>query len=238
MSFYEGNALLDYVSKEGESNFIVPSSGIWHLVYSDDHYRPIWQFHVADLRRSSIGKLLGLPRFPGINGLDLAFDSAGKFSAREWPEEKWREFNSESLYEYFYGLGLVTAKNITTKRFNSASSSVYHIWQMNNKFIGGVTDIDLYRIDENRDVVELFEIKRSKISLEMWRPYVEDRGGYEILHNLAKMCNVDLTILYYEFDREKEIENINEIQIFKKLDGFRFEKGAKISSKELIKAPI
>lgn len=234
MVFYEGNALLDFLRSKAEETFLVPSKGTWHLVYSDEFYSPIWQFHVVDLDKADIDRVTELPDLPGIKGLDLVFDESGIFSVRDWTQQTWQEFDSDSLYEHFLALGLVTERNVKTKEFNSSSSSSYHNWQMNQRFLGGVTDIDLFRMDNFHTITEIFEIKRSKIALEDWRPYSADRGGYEILHQISKVCGIDFTILYYEFDPKKQLENFQTLQVFEKLDGFRFNKGAKINLDQLI----
>lgn len=226
---------MNYLSSDLSNSFFVPPTGTWHLIYSNSDYKPLWQFHVVDLDKANMINEIRLPRFEGINGLDLQFNADEEFYIRNWSENSWKEFSRNSLYEYFLDLGLVIEKNVTTKKFNSASSSIYHNWQMTNRFVGGVTDIDLYRFDRQNNINELFEIKRSRISIDKWEPYSADKGGYEILYQVAKTCGIDFTILYYEFNPTKNIEKFHEIQVFTKLEGFNFIKKERISIDRLIK---
>jgi hypothetical protein len=234
LEFYQDNALIRFLRSESSKNFLVPEIGTWHLIYGDEENNPIWQFHVLDLSSIAKNSLWQIPKFNLINGIDLFVHDAEHFELKRWSDGNTRHFNSDSLFEYYLELNLVKRKNVRTKRFNKASSSVYHEWQMNQLFIGGVTDIDLYRMDDSGNIVELIEIKRSRISLNEWSPFISDKGGYEILQNLALKLGISFTTIYYEFDPRRGLENIDRLQIFKKGIGFHFQKLGVVNLKDFV----
>jgi DNA-directed RNA polymerase alpha subunit len=143
-------------------------------------------------------------------------------------------FNGISLYEEYLKKNLVLDGSYKGKPFNSKASSSYHIWQSKQRFTGGITDIDLLRLDNKNNPIELFEIKRSKIAIDSWKPYYNDRGGYEILSTFCKIENLDFSIVYYHYSTEELIEDITKLMVMRKLEGFNFKKLGTYNLKEFI----
>lgn len=234
MSYYRGNGLLEDLRVAYPEIFVVPPVGSWHLIYSDDNLIPLRQFHVYDLSKQDNLSSSYLPKIDGIDGLTLSFDNQNRFYVGVWDASEQLEFDEKSLVEYFIGIGLITQRNFQAKAFNKSSSSKYHDLQMKHKFVGGVTDIDLYRKDSLGQIIEIIEVKRSKLNLHAWNPFFADKGGYEILANLAKQINVEFSTIYYEYSPEEGVEDFNQLMVFKKESGFKFRKVGPISLDDFI----
>ena len=220
--YYSSNLFLQKLHSLYPQTFRVPTKGTWHLIYSDCDYGAKWQFHVLDLDLAGFLDIHQLPRLPSLPGLDLWFSNDGFFSVREWDSDKILRLNSESLFEFFFELGLVLESGVKSKEFNVASSSRYHEWQSQQLFTGGITDIDLFRLNDSGHIVEIVEVKRSRVPLSRWSPYPADRGGYEILHKLSKKLSFRFSVVYYQFDPPRQYENIDLLKIFRKENGFKF----------------
>lgn len=134
--------------------------------------------------------------------------------------------------------GLVVSRDYRGKPFNSKASSVYHTWQSKHRFIGGITDIDVTRLGFDGKPVEVIEVKRSRISLEKWAPYFNDKGGYEILSKFCKNENLDFTVAYYHFSPNESIEDYENILILKKLDLSSFRSLAPLELMSLLRGNI
>lgn len=82
------------------------------------------------------------------------------------------------------------------KSKNDSLSSAFHIWQRECLRIGIFADIDLTRMHHNK-VVELIELKRSRIGFHKWNPYNADINNFAILSNFCHMLGgVDFHIVF------------------------------------------
>ena len=217
MTFYRSNALLEKLSKV--DTFFVPKEESWQLIYSDKNYNPILQLNVAVGDES---KISNFPRLFENDGGNLVVTGPDSFELQWWHKGNYECFNGKSLYDEYFKRSLVIESGITVKPFNKYSSSYYHDWQSKQKFTGGVTDVDALRLDNNGKVIEIMEIKRSRIPVKRWRPYSADRGGYEILSNLAELIGCKFTTIYYHFDPSISIENTDDLLFLDVKKNFNF----------------
>ena len=235
MSFYTGNKLLETISTYKE--FQVLPTGIWNVIYADSSHKPFANFIIynsKELYESNKGMFKGFQT--PLRG-ELVVLGRSRFALKWSHEANFRVLSDDDLFnEYFYKGLIVKKDNFHAKPFNSSASSFYHLWQSKHSFVGGITDVDLVRFSQNQKVAEILEIKRSKIDIGKWAPYSNDKGGYEILGNLARIEELKFTIVYYHFDPTRGIEDIDNLLILRKLEGFKFHKIGLIKLEEFINA--
>ncbi len=90
------------------------------------------------------------------------------------------------------------SKGAAVKQINKQSSSSYHDWQ--RMALGGsitVSDLDLFRLDGDGNVIEVIEIKRSRVALNRWKPYAQDYDNFRLLGRFVAASGVPLTISYH-----------------------------------------
>ena len=222
MQFYSGNRLLDQL--KNQSNFMVPPAGTWSLLYADRHNQPLINLVVHNSAETFAKYKNGLPKFRNILCGTLIVMGPDTFSLKWDTEEKHKIHSGESLFLEFKFKNLVVSQNYKGKPFNSRASSFYHVWQSKQKFVGGVVDIDLIRVNNSNFPVELIEIKRSRITIDSWLPYSNDKGGYEILDRFCEKQKLQFSIIYYHFDPRINIENIDNLLVLKKIGEFKFKR--------------
>ncbi len=231
-NYYRGNLLLDSLATY--PFFFVPSAGTWIVVYADTNHNPSLVLNVYENEGIFDNKPTKNNCFKEIPVGELIIKSDSSFAIRWRNHNKFRVVNSDELYSEFHNKNLVLSRNYVGKPFNSKASSAYHIWQSRTKFVGGITDVDLLRLDESGKPVEIIEIKRSRINPNSWKPYYQDKGGYEILENLCKKLSLNFSIIYYHFDPHMRIEDIQRLTLFRKKEGFSFVKVGSLSLDEFI----
>jgi len=220
MEFYKGNKLLNELRLN--SNFISQPNGVWSLLYADSFNRPILNLRVYESESIFMKYRDYFPQFKSVDSSDLIIHGQDSFKLKWSDSNNFGFFSGDSLYEEYLKKDLVLDGTYRGKPFNSKASSFYHIWQSKQRFTGGITDIDLLRLDKKNNPKELFEIKRSKIAIDSWKPYHNDKGGYEILAAFCKIENLDFTIVYYHYSTEELIEDITRLMVMRKLEGFNF----------------
>ena len=90
------------------------------------------------------------------------------------------------------------------KELNRYTSNEFHDWQRTNlpsRFV--IQDIDTWALvvsdsEKNYEPICLIELKRSYIEPEQWKPFLADKRSYLAIHNLAKLANLPLYIIYFK----------------------------------------
>lgn len=221
-NYYRGNLLLDYLS--ANQLFFVPANGTWIILYADTNDNALLMLRVYDNQNLFETKRISTRWFEDIPFGEIVIKESNSFAIRWQFQQKFQMVTQDELYLEFQKRNLVLSKSYLGKPFNSKASSRYHIWQSQNKFVGGITDIDLLRLDAVGNPIEIIEIKRSRISPEIWKPYFQDRGGYEILEKFCEKFSLEFSIIYYHFDPKNRIEDIQNLTLFRKKKGFNFER--------------
>jgi len=228
--YYRGNKLLESLSRA--DNFRVPLEGSWNLIYANESNIPHLHLEVYDnfqiFNQTSTWEL----RLSSLLRSTLVIGKEDEFYLRNSEKADFEIYGSEELFDYFSNSGLIVHGNYQGKPFNSKASSRYHVWQSKQRFIGGITDIDLIRLDSNNKPSEIIEIKRSRIPIDRWHPYLNDKGGYEILEELCRMEKIDLSIIYYHYDPASQIENCDQILVLKKVGPWNFKRIGVFSMQE------
>ena len=113
------------------------------------------------------------------------------------------EINLTGLRRWFAGSGLPVNDSAPAKSINRQASSAYHDWQRAHLGTIKVTDIDLLRMDRTTDRIEaIYELKRSYIGLDQWKPFPDDFTNFNIASGLATAVGARFRIVYNVFHRE------------------------------------
>ena len=104
----------------------------------------------------------------------------------------------------------------TGKAINSHTSNEFHRFQRRALRMR-LTDIDAWHCvcangEESRPVA-LYELKRSFIAVEAWRPFADDWQAYAALLGLARRADVPLFVVY--FRKGIEIEDDTPMAVFR-----------------------
>jgi hypothetical protein len=232
MQFYSGNKLLDRL--KDQSFFIVPPAGTWSVIYADENNQPLMNLVVHNSAVAYENNKNILPTTSNILSGTLIVIGPDTFWLKWDMDKKHKLYTGDSLFLEFKSKNLVLSQNYQGKPFNSKASSYYHLWQSKQRFVGGIVDIDLFRLNKSNLPVELIEIKRSRIAINTWQPYLNDKGGYEILERFCIQQKLQFSIIYYHYDPKNEIEDIDQLLIFKKTGEFKFNNMGIFSLKSFI----
>ena len=117
--------------------------------------------------------------------------------------------NLQDLIDLFNRLGIKAYREEQSpeKDENDSLSSGFHKWQREHLNIGIFSDIDLVRIC-NEEVVAIYELKRSYISMEEWRPYLDDINDYIMLIRFCEVANIPFSVVFVFQANEKQYADI------------------------------
>ena len=234
MQFYSGNKFLDHLKEQ--SMFIVPPTGTWSVIYADGNNQPLMNLVVHNSAEAFEKNKNSLPKTSKILCGTLIVIGPDTFWLKWDTDKKQKLHTGDSLFLEFKSKNLVLSQSYQGKPFNSKASSYYHLWQSKQKFVGGIVDIDLIRLDKSNLPIELIEVKRSRIAIDTWQPYLNDKGGYEILERFCIQQKLQFSIIYYHYDPKNEIEDIEQLLVFKKTGEFKFMKIGVFSLKSFMKS--
>jgi len=230
--YYRGNRLLEHLSRN--TLFFVPVNGTWIVLYADTYNNPALILYIYDKVSLFEENRISQKWFDNIPCGEIIIIGENKFAIKWQHEKSFQSLDSAELYHEFQKRNLVLSNTYSGKPFNSKASSRYHIWQSRTQFVGGITDIDLIRLDGDGRPIEIIEIKRSRISSDTWKPYFQDKGGYEILQKFCEKFSLDFSIIYYHFDPRFGIEDIQNLTLFRKKEGFNFERIAALTIDDFV----
>ena len=223
---YTGNAIYDYVSKKN-LNFYYFVESNWTLIYGNSESVPkmlVFAQKVDDiskectaLERKEAGKAYSISRELNLPFVYVRF-MGNSSHVSIWDEAfgKWKTITYTELRNVYEKYGVVRP-GTPRKAINQYSSSPYHDWQRSN--LGKVTVSDIDLIKNNDDKIEIIELKRSKISLERWKPYENDFPNFALLINTVVASGKDIPFkLYYNLmyngERGQRMEDISKIKAF------------------------
>lgn len=232
MIYYEGNELYRYIREKNLINFKFFSGNIWQLVYGDIKSNPVLLVLAIGLPDTDKSIILTPEILDAWNLMKTISEKSKtplllvQFS-NDLDEienvnvstdgKSFRKMTMVEVTELFHNYGLPTSNTPTRKAKNDKESSVYHSWQRQN--LGRdltVSDIDLWKLDEFGNVTTIFELKRSKISIERWQPYKEDYKNFILLIKICKLSGNEFKIAYnYMSPNAPRVEEISRIKVFR-----------------------
>lgn len=236
MEYYTGNAVYDYLWNNAEKgSFFFTSRDKWVMVYGGPDARPLLLTVVTEgellikLTMEEITILKLVRRLARLAELPLSFirfRPDRKFERAVYLEETpyMREKGvrgdlglilPEQLKERFRWFGVPVRSGGASKKINDRASSPYHEWQRAN--LGSdlvASDIDLFRFQDGR-ISGILELKRSRIPLQDWTPYENDRNNYALLWALAERAGI-LFHAVYNYRREQPfLDDVRRLKIFR-----------------------
>ena len=224
VDFYRENAVLAQLKlmSESLSDTWIPSVGEWFLIYGDENYKPRFSCYVKESRVVSSSILeKEINKLKLIDHFDITIKNSDKFEVSINNDESI-ELNGQSLIEMYLRKSLITQGQPQWKGINKSSSSHYHLLQQKMNLLGGVTDIDLLKINRGKKN-SFIELKRSYIDPEKWLPFKADAGGYKLLSEFAKINDGDVLVAYWKRQTNPWHEDLNKIKILRyEQEGFRF----------------
>jgi len=231
--YYQSNALYDYLKRRNITKFEFTSKNLWQLVYGDSRANPKLLVVVSGVKareiyaepsaeeRKACKRLKQLSSLTKVPMLFIRFTVDRDVENVYIYNNKNKNFTvmtMDKLAQLYKEFGLPVRKGSTSKYLNDKASSAYHKWQRNS--LGkdlSVTDIDLMKIDLTKDaIIEIYELKRSYISLSKWEPYEDDYKNFRLLGNLLSGTGIPLKIVYNVRKTKPNLnDDISKLKIFK-----------------------
>lgn len=224
---YSGNAIYKYVHDEG-LDYYYSAEYTWMLVYGNAASIPkifVFVSKVGDIRQSysteeknDANKAFSIAKYLKLPFLFVRFMvNSEAVVIWEGNIRKWRKLSYSQLRDLYERYGVVepgTAK----KRVNQYLSSPYHDWQRRNLGRITVSDFDLMKYVDG-EVQEIIELKRSKISPDVWKPYTKDYPNFALLINtiVGSGKRIPLTLFYNLMragQRGMREEDISRIKVY------------------------
>lgn len=138
-----------------------------------------------------------------VDGEDNSFNERDLMVGRYVPGENTDVEYVKSDIQYFVnnltqcGIPASLENRSPQKEKNDKLSSDFHLWQRECLRVGIFTDIDMIRYDkENREILRIYELKRSKESFEEWKPYYKEIFNYRILANFCELLSIQFYIVF------------------------------------------
>ena len=225
MPYYTGNAIYNYINEKCLDYFFCTKDS-WTLIYGDANSNPKLLAFVSevddlssDISVLEIKQSENAEKIADNLNLPFIFIRFQKKSDNLFVSLNGKQgiINYQKLKELFIEFG-VSNNGTPSKPVNQYSSSPYHDWQRNNLGKITVSDLDLVKFEQD-EVVEIIELKRSKISLEKWFPYEDDYPNFQLIINSILNSNkiINFRIYYNLFTNDgsgSRVEDISLIKVF------------------------
>jgi len=225
MRYYRTNAIYKSINEQNLGIFLAPKGNSWFLVYGDSSCAPkvivfVYGSSIScdfDYLERAKNGLSYLSLQQGIPFVTLSFDDSIEevTSVTLVDGERAGEIPLNDLKTYFSKLGLSVKSGLCKKAINDARSSAYHGWQRENLGSIVVADIDLIRLGEDSNPIEIIELKRSYIPLSQWTPFRADYANFNLLSNLTIKNTCFFIILYNLRTKSPWFDDPSSVTLFK-----------------------
>lgn len=230
MSYYKSNALYEALQAAGASHFKFVVGDAWQLVYGNNQCTPLLLVFAKGVESTQLNSQLPDEDLEAVKLFRYCSEKAGlplsviKFpvDSEEVTEVRFTtgtEFESVSMQDLssrYAAYGLPVSDTPTAKYLNDKTSSAYHKWQRSS--LGRdltVSDIDLWKLDNNGKPQIILELKRSFYSLDKWEPYRDDYKNFKLLSNLCNAAGINFMIAYnIRVTKPKFKDDPSEIALF------------------------
>lgn len=230
--YYRTNAMYEYIEKNKLRGYTLAKENIWLMVYGDPESIPRLLLVISAVPEERYENMDITPRERGV--MELAARFAGETGleyrvvryCRDWPLDKvqYMEYPSRhaviginALKQLFERNGVkgdpLPGGDETSKELNDRAASAFHIWQREN--LGNITasDIDLIAW-KNRKPARIYELKRSYIVLEEWKPFARDFANFRLIARFAKKIGADFQIVYNRRTKNPYFDDIRRLKRF------------------------
>lgn len=230
--YYRTNALYNYIREKDIRKFEYCSGDLWQVVYGNSYCEPKLLVVISGVNASDINlpisveeekafrKILDIANQSNIPSMFIRFtvdqdmESVYKYTEKN----EFQQISLEKLKDIYSKYDLPINNSQTGKYLNDRTSSAYHNWQRDS--LGRnlkVSDIDMVKVDlNNNSILEVYELKRSKICLKDWKPYKDDYNNFKLLSNLFNKCveNIPFKIVYNYRCSDPWKDDISRLKIF------------------------
>lgn len=231
MEYYKSNALYEYINAKKLLQFRFVVGNAWQLVYGDNKCRPLVLIFAVGVPMAQIDNLPDQNERDAFNLLNIvavkssipiryvrfAYDLTEvedvRVSDGSFTYSSLRMLELSSLFASF---GLPVSDTKTAKYLNDKTSSAYHKWQRSS--LGAaltVSDIDLWRLSRTGNPETVYELKRSYIELNKWKPYTDDYRNFMLISNLCNKAELQFKIIYNQRIKTPFEDKIDRLKIFK-----------------------
>jgi hypothetical protein len=230
MNYYKTNALYEHIKSGNYSQFKFAVGNSWQLVYGDNNCLPKVLIFAVGVPNNELNNPLSSIDLSAFNLLKNIAIKTGlpirciRFAC-DLDVVETVLFSNESLNfssitmpqlsENFGSFGLPVSATQTNKYLNDLTSSAYHKWQRSS--LGSaltVSDIDMWKVNENEEPLGIYELKRSYYTLERWVPFTDDYRNFKLISNLCNMASIGFKIVYNQRTTNPFNDNIENIKRF------------------------
>jgi hypothetical protein len=203
LKYYKSNAVYEALLKIKNHQFVWVSGNAWTLVYADSNVMPkllVLAYGASWSKQSDV--IRAFEYVSETSGIPLCFiefdDHANEIETVTVHSSTFEPtiLSLEELKIFFHENGLPVNTGVCAKSINDAESSAYHKWQRVNLGNIVVTDIDLFRLDNERKPIEIIELKRSYYALNRWAPFSADFANFNLLLTLSNSASLKFHIAY------------------------------------------
>ena len=223
MAYYSTNAIYEKLDLIGKHDFIWTSGNAWTLIYCDSNGNPkvIALAHGSSWQEQPkiIYAIDYLAKKSDLPVMRISFDDVTTEISSVRIIKKsligdYTEVSLEILKMIFSEMGLSVNTGVCGKYLNDATSSSYHKWQRSALGNIRVSDIDLMRINQQGNPLEIIELKRSYYAIDRWSPFRDDYVNFNALLNLCTSCNIRMSIAYNVRHKTPLFDDPSTISIF------------------------
>lgn len=228
--YYIGNAIYDYVEKN-HNDYVFAKENIWLIVYGNKRCEPKVILVLSALTKEQYlcNKLLPhetemiyyaqqLSERSQIPWIYVSFICDSKELKRVKVISSklgmnFEEMSPDKLADIYRSFGLFIVEQPSGKTINKQYSNVYQIWQMSiGKGLTG-SDIDLLRLEKGI-IKSVYELKRSHIPINSWKPYPADFHNFVLLSKLFILCKIDFYIVYNYRKESPFLDDISKLKVY------------------------
>lgn len=231
MDYYKTNALYEHIRNGDFKQFKFAIGNAWQLVYGDNSCQPRVLIFAVGVPNNEINNPSSSDEITAFNllkstatktGLPIRYIrfacDADEVATVLFSDENlnFSTITMSQLSDKFEAFGLPVSQTQTTKYLNDMTSSAYHKWQRSS--LGSqltVSDIDMWKVNEEDNPMAIFELKRSYYTLERWTPFTDDYRNFKLLSNLCNMASIDFKIIYNQRTKNPFNDNINNLKLFR-----------------------
>jgi len=229
--YYVGNAFYDYVDSHFD-NFAYAKENIWLLVYGNSRCEPKLIIVLSALTREAYQSNTFSSEEKEIIQYAKQISDQSKVpwvyvsfvkDEKELTKAKiccpalkyeFKELTPDALADVYRGFGLFIVEKESGKTINKQYSNVYQKWQMKIGYGLTGSDIDIMKLKDGK-IESVYELKRSFIAIEKWKPYPADFHNFILLSKLFNLCGIKFYIVYNHRQEKPFFDDISKIKVYK-----------------------
>jgi hypothetical protein len=227
-NFYKGNAIYNLI--ESTHSFRFTNENLWIVVYGNREAEPKvlillsgysnndYESNTLTTKESEMliytKQISNKSKVPFLY-VRYNYDSKKLYSLKIMVSDKINTVTMEEFVKILVGYGIQKNNRGSYKPINSKASNIYHLWQVNCGLDIITSDIDLMRVNSNLDITDVFELKRSFISIDKWEPFSNDYNNFILLSKLFNPCKIRFYLLFNQYYKAPYFDDINKLKVFK-----------------------